>query len=189
LDVRYIQGPIEVLGTGKPSGVPDSGPRTLAAYRVQLPDGLAPRLVLMNAPSSCSNLDPVLRPGGGGAVQELGVLRRVGDETHFFLPLGDGSYVDTETTTAFASHNGRSTQLVVAVSPNDSRVLSCGELKWLTTASDRWPDRGAGVHEARLRHSSCPSHPRRDADRGSEHRGHSCSQLVTGLNAKQCANK
>jgi len=131
LDLPYVVGPIEVLGTGKPSTVPDTGPRTLAAYRVQLSDDLAPRLVLMNV-DTCVEIGPVMRPNGG-AFQDLGLLRRVGDETHFFVPVGEGSrriYVDTETTTAFASRTGRSPQLVIAVSPNDSRVLACGELRW-----------------------------------------------------------
>jgi hypothetical protein len=127
----YIAGPIEVLGTGKPSTVPDSGPRTLAAYRVQLRDDLDPMLALVNA-RSCADRDPLQGPDGV-PFQDLGVLRRVGEETHFLVPVQEGSqiiYVDTETTVAFTSRNARSHQIVIAVSPNDLRVLACGELTW-----------------------------------------------------------
>jgi hypothetical protein len=129
-DLPYVEGPIEVLGTGKPSNVQDGGPRTLAAYRVQLPDGLAPRVRLGAA--SCWDPSPLLVPGNLG-VQELGVIQRVGDETHFFVPVRDGSgtvYVDTETTTGVTSRGGRNPQIVIAVSADGFRVLACGVLAW-----------------------------------------------------------
>jgi hypothetical protein len=136
-DPPYVVGPIEVLGTGKPSSVPDSGPRTLAAYRVQLFDDLAPRIVVKST-GACRDHGGVLRPDGGG-LQDLGVLRRVGEETHFFVPVqedGQMIYVDTETTTILASPTGRFQQLVIAVSPIDSLVLACGELTWMTTTGN-----------------------------------------------------
>ena len=72
-----ITGPIEILGTGSP--VPgDDFMRTFAAYKVHLVEGAAPWVRVYDAPSCDAPEDP--RP----VIADLGLIRRVGNETHFF---------------------------------------------------------------------------------------------------------
>lgn len=70
-----IAGPLEMLGPGAPAGATF---RTIAAYRVQLPAGAAPWIRLY-ATLSCDGPDDRSR-----VFDDLGLIRRVGDETHFF---------------------------------------------------------------------------------------------------------
>jgi len=128
----YISGPIEVLGTGMPEDVETPGVRTFAAYHVQLPDNLTVLLVIDSA-ASCTDREPLMAPDDPVPSQFLGIVRRVGDETHFFTQIPvDGYYteVDTETATAFASPHARFPRIVVAVAFGDSGAMSCGVLMW-----------------------------------------------------------
>lgn len=90
-----ITGPIEVLGTG----VPVHGAvytRTFAAYKVHLAEGVAPWVRIYDAPSCDPPADP--RP----VIADLGEIRRVGGETHFFargVQVGDRT-LDIDTGTA-----------------------------------------------------------------------------------------
>ena len=74
-----IAGPIEILGSNLPGTEPiDVEFRTLAAYRVHLPD-LRPRHVVIYSASSCDTPhDQAL------LFADLQVIRKVGEETHFF---------------------------------------------------------------------------------------------------------
>lgn len=129
----YITGPIEILGTGMPGDVASSGVRTFAAYHVELPDRLEALIVLESA-VSCADREPLTAPDDPVASQLIGVIRRVGDETHFFTPTPVGDYyreVDTGTATAFASPHARFPRIVVAAIPGaDAPVRSCGVLTW-----------------------------------------------------------
>lgn len=129
----YITGPIEVLGTGMPEDIETPGVRTFAAYHVQLPNNLAVLLVIDSA-VSCTDREPLIAPDDPVPTQLLGVIRRVGDETHFFTPItvdGYSTEVDTGTTTAFASPHARFPRIVIAVvAEYDPPVRACGVLSW-----------------------------------------------------------
>jgi hypothetical protein len=132
-DVPPIEGPIELLGTGMPSDVAAPLARTVAAYHVQLPDDLAPWLALVSA-ASCTDREPLTAPDDPVAFQDLGLIRRVGEETHFFVRsvrMGDRTIdVDTETAIAYASPRARFPRIVIAQMPFDPRVIACGVLTW-----------------------------------------------------------
>jgi hypothetical protein len=128
-----VDGPIEVLGTGMPDDAPVPALRTVAAYHVRLASDVSPFIGMLSA-ASCRDRDLLTAPDDPVPVQDLGVLRRVGDETHFFavsVPVGDRTVdIDTGTTTAFASRTARFPRIIVALDPYDLRVLACGELIW-----------------------------------------------------------
>jgi hypothetical protein len=93
-----ITGPIEILGTGTP-GMDVDFVRTIAAYRVQLPDGAAPWVRLYTAASCDPEPAPML-------YEHLGTIRRVGDEAHFISTdvIGDRTVdIDVQTVTAAVS--------------------------------------------------------------------------------------
>jgi hypothetical protein len=96
-----ITGPVEVLGTSSPIPERDIASRTLAAYRVDLPD-LAPRRARIYDAPGCD--EPVGEPH---IVADLQQIRRVGEEAHFFvldIPVGDRELVvDTGTIAAAIS--------------------------------------------------------------------------------------
>jgi hypothetical protein len=75
-----VTGPIEVLGTLRDGGeISPYIDRTLAAYRVKLPDA-APRRVVIYDQAWC---DP---PADEPPVRaDLDEIRKVGDESHFFV--------------------------------------------------------------------------------------------------------
>jgi hypothetical protein len=132
-DPPYIEGPIEVLGTGMPRDVADPGLRTFAAFHVQLPADLEALVVLVSA-ASCADREPLIAPDDQAGSQLLGLILRVGDETHFFAPsVPVGEFVmdvDTGTATAYVSPHARFPRIVIAVALADLRVLSCGVLTW-----------------------------------------------------------
>jgi len=96
-----ITGSLEILGanSGK-SNATEFDRRTLAAYRVRLPDS-APRRVRLYDARACDATEPL------ELLADLQLIRRVGDETHFFaqsvLVRGERLDVDTETAQAFVS--------------------------------------------------------------------------------------
>jgi hypothetical protein len=98
-----VHGPLEVLGTGSRLQAEDDlrDGRTLAAYRVVLPD-FTPRRVRIYKLDRC---DPDLR--GVPVLADLEEIRRVGGDTHFIATsiVVDGhlAEVDTETTHAEVS--------------------------------------------------------------------------------------
>lgn len=105
-----ITGPIEVLGVVRTP--PNSYQRTLAAYRVHLPD-LAPRRVRIFQMTVCDmDAVPVGRDGMKHLIElaDLQEIRRVGDQTHFFAPgidvAGRRVDVDVGTVQAAISTNG-----------------------------------------------------------------------------------
>jgi hypothetical protein len=128
-----ISGPVEFLGTGMPSTAAEPGARTIAAYHVHLADDLGALVALVNA-ASCTDREPLTTAEQPVAFQDLGLIRRVGDETHFFAPyvqIGDHLVdVDTGTTTAYVPRNAQLPRIVIAVSAFDLRLLACGELTW-----------------------------------------------------------
>ena len=72
-----ITGPIEILGFALP--FPDGDySRTFAAYKVDLPEGAAPWVRIYTA-ASCDT-----PPDQAVVFADLGAIRRVGDQTHFF---------------------------------------------------------------------------------------------------------
>jgi hypothetical protein len=94
-----ITGSIELLGDD--SAAAETGDfelRSLAAYRVRLPDAL-PRRVLIYDASSCEV--PAERPR---VIADLQRIRRVGNETHFFAHdiLVNGQRMDIDLETAQA---------------------------------------------------------------------------------------
>jgi len=97
-----IAGTLEVLGTGeaRPS---DLVYHSVAAYHVRLPDD-TPRRIRMYTPASCDTPHTDAR-----ATWNLGQIRRVGDETHFFssgVEIGDRLVdVDVITRAVFISLN------------------------------------------------------------------------------------
>jgi hypothetical protein len=99
-----ITGPIEVIGVlHAPS---DSSARTLAAYRVRLPD-LVPRRVRIFQMNVCDMDTAPVGPDGTRQlieVADLQEIRRVGVETHFFAPAINlqGRRVDVDVGTAQA---------------------------------------------------------------------------------------
>jgi hypothetical protein len=91
-----IDGPLELLATGAAAPA-TGGAHTLAAYRIHLPD-LAPRRVRLFRPASCDtpHADVTL-------THDLGTIRRVGNETHFFAPASiAGRIIDVDIMTATA---------------------------------------------------------------------------------------
>jgi len=128
-----IAGPIELLGTGMPSRGSDPGVRTIAAYNVQLADGVDAFVELVNA-ASCTDRELLTSPEEPVAAQLLGMIRRVGDETHFFTPgvqVGDQFVdIDTETATAHAPRDARFPRIVVALDFSGFRAVACGEVTW-----------------------------------------------------------
>ncbi len=132
-ELPAVVGPIEFLGTGMPGRLADPGARTIAAYKVQLAEGVDALVALVNA-ASCADREPLTSPEEPVAVQSLGMIRRVGDETHFFTPgvqLGDQVVdIDTETAIAYAPREGRFPRIVIALSNVDFLVTACGEVTW-----------------------------------------------------------
>ncbi|HEX8108234.1 MAG TPA: hypothetical protein VF516_10930 [Kofleriaceae bacterium] len=90
-----IDGPIEVLGS---PAYGRSFQQTFAAYKVHVPEGAAPWVRVYRTPS-CT---PV--PESPALFDDLGAIRRVGGETHFFAPgvqvAGRIVDIDTRTVTA-----------------------------------------------------------------------------------------
>ncbi len=124
-----ITGPLEILGSASPVPTPDYQ-RTIAAYKVHLGKGAAPWVRIYDA-ASCE------APGDAPkAIADLGVIRRVGDEVHFFAPHVevDGRPVDIDTGTVTAdvtlnpawSHGYAVGKLAVVQWPGDSSVPSPG---------------------------------------------------------------
>jgi hypothetical protein len=75
---QNIEGPLELLGTGEvKSGF--FSYHMMVAYRVRLPDQ-TPRRLRLFAPASCDTPHDQAT-----VVWNLGEIRRVGDETHFFM--------------------------------------------------------------------------------------------------------
>jgi hypothetical protein len=72
-----IEGPLEIAGTGEARPAPLST-HLVAAYHVRLPDD-TPRRLRLFAPGSCDTPHDDVVP-----LWNLGQIRRVGDETHFF---------------------------------------------------------------------------------------------------------
>jgi hypothetical protein len=132
-DPPSVEGPIEFLATGMPATVVDPGARVVAAYHVRLPDDVTAFLALVNA-ASCTDREPLTGPDDPVAVQDIGKLQRVGDETHIFAAAfaTDGQIldVDIETSTVYAPRNARFPRIVAALSTDDLRILACGELIW-----------------------------------------------------------
>jgi hypothetical protein len=128
-----VDGPIEFLGTGMPGSVADAGARTIAAYHVHLAEGVDAFVELVNA-ASCTDREPLTSAEQPVAAQVLGLIRRVGDETHFFTPyvqIGDQIRdIDTETATAYAPRNAQFPRILLAISSFDFHLLACGELTW-----------------------------------------------------------
>jgi len=93
-----IAGTLEMLGTGEAR--PTRGvDHTFAAFHVRLPDD-TPRRIRLYTPASCDTPHTDAR-----VVWNLGEIRRVGDETHFFssgVEIGDRLVnVDVITRAAF----------------------------------------------------------------------------------------
>ena len=105
--------------------------RTFAAYHVQLPENFAPWVLLANT-ASCADLESPTPPDPSIPSQVLGVIHRVGDETHFLTLAGPvGGYiieVDTETVTAFFSP--QLPWVAFVLGPSELGVLACGVLTW-----------------------------------------------------------
>jgi hypothetical protein len=97
-----IAGTLEILGTGDASSAP-LGYHTFVAFRVRLPDD-TPRRIRLYTPASCDTPHPDAK-----MVWNLGEIRRVGDETHFFssgVEIGDRLVnVDVVTRAAFIGLN------------------------------------------------------------------------------------
>jgi hypothetical protein len=93
-----IDGTLEMLGTGEASPSP-SAYHSFAAFHVRLPDD-TPRRIRLYVPASCD-----APHAGARVVWNLGEIRRVGDETHFFssgVEIGDRLVnVDVITRAAF----------------------------------------------------------------------------------------
>ena len=126
-----ITGPIELLGDN--SAAPDTDDfqlRSLAAYRVRLPDS-TPRRVLIYDASSC---DAPMEPPR--VIADLQTIRKVGNETHFFAHdiLVNGHRMDIDIGTAQAEISlkpGRFYVLgviavVQAMEPSNPGYLACG---------------------------------------------------------------
>jgi hypothetical protein len=106
-----IEGPVEVLGTSSPIPERDISSRTLAAYRVYLPD-LEPRRARIYDAPGCD--EPAEEPR---IVADLQQIQRVGEEAHFFaldIPVGDREVVvDTGTIAALVSMDPTSDDYVI----------------------------------------------------------------------------
>ena len=91
-----IDGPLELLAPG--TAIPQTdGRHMLAAYRIHLPD-LAPRRIRLFRPASCDTLHEDVT-----LTHDLGTIRRVENETHFFAPASiAGRIVDVDIMTAIA---------------------------------------------------------------------------------------
>jgi len=139
-----IRGPIEALGIGIPPRHGDSSiefPRTLAAYRVHLPRSAAPWIRLYTAPS-CAE------PGDSPQLfQDLGVLRQVDNETHFFardVVIGDHTVdIDIHTVTADVTLDGPGIgnlfdQIAVVQAPGDGGPLVQGTVGLPVPAGGPW---------------------------------------------------
>lgn len=91
-----IEGPLEVLGVGRPASMFHLE-HTVVAYDVRLPDEAPRRLRLFN-PGSCDT-----PPDEVMLIEDLGTIRRVGDEVHFFVPtVIDGRRIEVDTIVATA---------------------------------------------------------------------------------------
>jgi hypothetical protein len=109
-----ITGDIEVLAPATPIATFDSA-RTLVAYKVALPGGAAPWVRILRT-ASC---DPdQSRPA---LFADVGALRRVGDQTHFFardILIGDGTRdVDINTVMVENRHSSLVGMVVVLQMP------------------------------------------------------------------------
>jgi hypothetical protein len=132
-DVPRIEGPVEFLANGMPDSLSETGSRTVAAYRVQIPAGVTAFVSLVSA-ASCTDREPLTSDDDPVPFQSLGLLRRVGDEAHFFAPfvrVGDRYIeVDTQTSIVYLSRNAPLPRIVLAVAYDDFRPLACGILHW-----------------------------------------------------------
>jgi hypothetical protein len=114
-----ISGPLEILGANSllyPEEE-EALPRSVAAFRVTLPDD-RPRRVLLYSARSCAELeDPAATPA---PVDDLQLIRRVGGETHFFADVAgrDGAAVELDVQTAIAR---------ISMNP-DSRRYAIGKI-------------------------------------------------------------
>lgn len=100
-----IAGPLQILGRGQASGFVLY--YAIAAYHVRLPDD-TPRRIRLLSPAACD-----APPEQTALIWELGEIRRVGDETHFFargIPDGHRPVaVDIETTAAYVDLSSQGT--------------------------------------------------------------------------------
>jgi hypothetical protein len=91
-----ITGQLEILGTGDPKPDPATY-HMVAAYRVRLPDS-TPRRLRLFTPASCDTPHDDVVPSWN-----LGQIRRVGVETHFFateVAIGDRT-IDVDVVTRY----------------------------------------------------------------------------------------
>lgn len=132
IDLPHVTGQIELLGTGTSIDVDPAAKRTFAAYRVHISDDLAHAVTLVSA-DSC-----IVPPAGFPdrfPLQNLGIIRDVGDGAHFFTRdvQVDGRFidVDTETATAHAFRDDLNKRIVIVFERVDGGApVACGELKW-----------------------------------------------------------
>ena len=139
-----ITGAIDVLGTGLPPGIGGDLDfvRTVAAYRVRLPDGAAPWVRLYTAPS-CEVAEDEALPE-----QDLGAIRRVGDEPHFVTRDvrfgGRPVELDTGTAVAYVSLAPAPVQylfdmIVVVLAPSDDgRTVVLNTTRQTVPAGGPW---------------------------------------------------
>lgn len=96
-----ISGPLELLGTPSTAATDDF--HTLAAYRIRLPDDALRRVQILALPDCDAPYDPTQRL----PIADLGVIRRVAGESHFFaigIHAGDRTIaLDTGTARGLAS--------------------------------------------------------------------------------------
>ncbi|HEX3760487.1 MAG TPA: hypothetical protein VHW23_17345 [Kofleriaceae bacterium] len=131
-----ITGPIQILDANSAyAQVDDFALHTLTAYQVRLPD-TAPRRVVIYDAGSCD--DPPSRRTR--AIADLQMIRKVGNETHFFAHdiLVEGHRVDIDIKTAQAEFSldadpffgvlGKIVVVLAADSPDmpPSTYLACG---------------------------------------------------------------
>lgn len=106
-----ISGPLELLGTATTAATDEF--HTLAAYRIQLPDDAFHRVQVLSR-ASCDAPDDPTHPF---PIADLGAIRRVGGETHFFaLGIHAGSEtvdLDTGTTQGTVSTGADSSMYVI----------------------------------------------------------------------------
>jgi hypothetical protein len=127
-----ISGPLEVLDNGEASqSLENDYVHVVAAYHVQLPDGAAP-WVRIFAADSCD------APGDDPEIiADLGTIRRVGRETHFFHRHVEvaGSFMDVDIQVAAADLT-----LYGGISPN----LAFGKLAVVLVPGDEAAPTGPG---------------------------------------------
>jgi hypothetical protein len=140
-----ISGPIELLDTGEAVPPEFDGYHAMAAYHVQLPDGAVP-WVRIFAAASCD------APGDDPQIiADLGTIRRVGDETHFFKRDVEvaGKLLDVDTQTAVVllsvTNPDRAVlgKLAVALAPGDETGTGSGSGGGSGSGNDAYPRGGA----------------------------------------------